>query len=543
MLRRGEINQLIPILKKDCRRALKMKVRGFPRPYYCSFLLRDIEWFNTWASSGSTYRRRSDHTRNVYCDLRVGSYRYDQTTNGGLFDNDKDLDSYNHVQLPIDDKCYDGLRIALWKLSEAKFREALSDYSTKKASSVTAPDPTEQFPSFVKVPPSKSIQYARRIYIDEDKWVRFCKNVSKWMSELKHIIGNWVEFDASQETKVFVNTEGSVIVQHKRIFMLSATLRRVTKGGNNIEQEVVFNCGSLDELPNMRQFKEAILERYERINKLANAKKLHAYSGPVLLYPQAAGVFVHEALGHRLEGNRLLYTAEAHTFKDSLGKRIINANLTIRDNPLLKQFNGKTCLGSYDYDDEGTPAVDTVLVENGVLKNFLSSRAAFLERGFKPNGHARNRKHQRPISRMAVFIVEGEQACSIDKLRKMLIAEIKRQKKPYGLIVYETGGGETETASYDFQAFSGDVTYATLLHPDGRETPVRGVNFIGTPLQAVDNIIAVGDTPELENGYCGAESGVIPISTIAPAILVRNIELQAKQEELVTPYILPRPKL
>jgi len=71
---------------------------------------------------------------------------------------------------------------------------------------------------------------------------------------------------------------------------------------------------------------------------------------------------------------------------------------------------------------------------------------------------------------------------------------------------------------------------------------VRGVNFVGTPLQSLGNIVAVGDSPELDNGFCGAESGLIPISTIAPAVLLSNLELQGKDEELVTPHILQRPK-
>jgi hypothetical protein len=71
---------------------------------------------------------------------------------------------------------------------------------------------------------------------------------------------------------------------------------------------------------------------------------------------------------------------------------------------------------------------------------------------------------------------------------------------------------------------------------------VRGINFVGTPLQSLQNIVAIGDTKELDNGFCGAESGLIPISTISPAVLVSNLELQGKDEELVTPHILQRPK-
>jgi predicted Zn-dependent protease len=110
------------------------------------------------------------------------------------------------------------------------------------------------------------------------------------------------------------------------------------------------------------------------------------------------------------------------------------------------------------------------------------------------------------------------------------------------MIVYETNGGETDTTNYDFQAFSGDIAYATLVYPNGKEVCVRGVNFVGTPMQSLSNIVAVGDEPVVDNGFCGAESGLLPITTISPAVLVSNLELQGKDEELVTPSILKRPQ-
>jgi len=143
---------------------------------------------------------------------------------------------------------------------------------------------------------------------------------------------------------------------------------------------------------------------------------------------------------------------------------------------------------------------------------------------------------------MAVTVVETPNGQPMERLRTRLLSEIKKQKKPFGLIVYETNGGETDTTNYDFQAFAGEISYATLIYPNGREECVRGVNFVGTPLQALNNILALGDDPQLDNGFCVAESGMIPISTIAPAVLISNLELQGKDEQLVTPNILQRPK-
>ena len=542
MLTKSAIEKLIPILKKDTKRALKMCVPGFKRPFYCAFILKDTEWFNTWASSGSTYRKRNDRTRNVYCDIRVGTYRYDQTTDGGLFDNDNELESHQYVTVPIDDKNHNGLRIALWRLTEAKVREAISDFNQKEAARVSTVDKNKQFASFQRIKPVKHKKYDRKEYVDTDKLARFCKKASKWLSQLPQISGNFVEVDTSQSTRILVNTENTEVVQHEQIFSLVANIRHLDKEGSYIEQELVLNCGTQKELPSMKEFKELMLEKHARMLDLMKAKKIHSFSGPVLLYPQAAGLLFHEAIGHRLEGDRLLSTGEGQTFKGSEGKRVINVPVTLRDDPTLKSFDGIKCIGSYDIDDEGVPAQNAVLVEGGILKGFLSSRAA-TSKAHHSNGHARTAKYQRPMSRMGVTIVEGEEPLSMDELRLKFLEEIKAQNKPFGLIVYETSGGETDTTSYDFQAFSGEISYATLVYPNGKEVPIRGVDFVGTPLQALNNITAVGDELEVDNGYCGAESGFIPVTTIAPAVLLKSLELQAKEEELVTQFILPRPRL
>ncbi|MCI5066361.1 TldD/PmbA family protein [bacterium] len=543
MLQKRQIHSIIDILKRDSRRVLKMRVPGFPSPYFCSFLLRDVKWFNTWASSGSTYRRRSDHTRNVYGDLRVGSYRYDQVIDGGLDDNDDERESYSHVTVPIDDTDYSGLRFALWRLSEAKFREACTDYSDRRAAGLSTIDSNKKFASFTKVAPVRSLRYGRPEKIDEDKWVRFCKEISKYISKLKQISGNYVEFDASQSTSIFVSTEGSIVVQHQQIFSLILHMRKLTKEGAQVEQELVINCGSLKDLPDTRQLKRQIEAKHEQLLRLIKAKKLHSFSGPILLHPQPAGLLFHEAIGHRLEGSRLLSTGEGQTFKGHIGKRVISSDISIRDNPKLKQWGGKRCIGAYEYDDEGVEAEDAVLIQDGVLTGFLTTRAALSKRGHHSNGHARNRKHQRPISRMGVTIIESESKLSLADLKEQLIDEIRRQKKPFGMIVYESSGGETETSSYDFQAFAGQIAYATIVYPDGKEEPVKGVDFVGTPLQALGNIVAVGGEQELDNSYCGAESGFVPVTTISPAILLRNLELQAKDEELYTPNILSKPRI
>ena len=542
MLRRATIEQLIPILKKDLKRALSMSVPGFPKPYYCAFLLRDVHSFNTWASSGSTYKNNSDRSRTVNCDLRVGSYLYDQISDGGIREEEEELESVNHVSVPIDEKHYDGLRMSLWRLLEAKFREALADYNHKESRRISTVDPNDGLKSFVRGKRANIKRLTKMDVYDQDYWTKFCKRVSLWISELPGLSSSWVDFDVVQETKIFISTEGTVQAQNHQMFSLSANLKKLAKDGSHLEQELVINCGTVGELPDMGRLKELISAKHEILQKQAKAKRVHSFSGPVLLHPGPAGLLFHEAIGHRLEGSRLLASGEGQTFKDQVGKQILSVPLTVRDDPTLRAYEDTKCIGSYYYDDEGTKAQNTTLIEEGVLKGFLNTRAPLTKTKYQSNGHARTAAQQKPMSRMAVTIVEGKEGIPLERLKEKLIKEIRKQKKPYGLIVYDTNGGETETNAYDFQAFSGQIAHATIIYPNGREEFVRGVNFVATPLQALGNIVAYSDSPEVDNGFCGAESGILPITTISPAILVSNLELQSKDEQFVTPNILQRPK-
>ena len=254
-----------------------------------------------------------------------------------------------------------------------------------------------------------------------------------------------------------------------------------------------------------------------------------------MLDPVPAGLLIHEALGHRLEGNRILCSGEGQTFRDSLNQKILPPYLTIEDDPRLERFQGISLVGHYQYDDEGVPAQNAELVRRGVLKGFLTSRAG-IKRRHQSNGHARSERYERPMSRMAVTRVFSENGLNDDELKRRLIEEVIRQDLPFGIRVLSATGGETATEAYNFQAFLGEINLAARVYPDGREELVRGVDFVGTPLNATRTIIAAGNRYEVDNAYCGAESGWVPVSTIGPSLLISHLELQGKTD---TPYKQP----
>ncbi len=93
------------------------------------------------------------------------------------------------------------------------------------------------------------------------------------------------------------------------------------------------------------------------------------------------------------------------------------------------------------------------------------------------------------------------------------------------------------------QAFTVVPLVVYRVYPDGRpDELIRGVDIVGTPLASFQKILATSDRKEVFNGYCGAESGSVPVSATSPAILVSEIETQRKQNEQLKPPILPRPE-
>jgi TldD protein len=295
------------------------------------------------------------------------------------------------------------------------------------------------------------------------------------------------------------------------------------------------------ELPDEASLQVAARHLADEVNKLRAATMLDPYNGPAILLSEAAGVFFHEALGHRLEGERQNDNKEGATFKGQIGNAILPAFISVLDDPTKRKIGLTSLNGYYRFDDEGVSARPVKLVEKGVLRNYLKSRTP-VKGSPSSNGHGRSEGTQDPIGRMGNTIVVSEKRVSYDKLKEMLLGEVKRQKKAFGLIIADISGGQTNTTTYDFQAFKGmpRIVYKVDANT-GKETLVRGVEFVGTPIGSLNRIVASADKDGVFNGFCGAESGFVPVSTVAPAILISEIELQRTRRAMERQPILPAP--
>jgi predicted Zn-dependent protease len=290
---------------------------------------------------------------------------------------------------------------------------------------------------------------------------------------------------------------------------------------------------------------EVIAAAIERVAKeltgLLKAPVVDPFIGPAILSGRAAGVFFHEIFGHRVEGHRQKDENEGQTFTKSVNAPVLPDFLSVTFDPTKRKVNGIDLNGWYRYDDEGVAARSVQAVDHGILKTFLMSRSPI--QGFPhSNGHGRRQTGAEVVSRQSNLLVESTRQVPEARLREMLIAEIKRQNKPYGLYFENITGGYTTTGRGGLQAFKVIPLVVYRVYADGRpDELVRGADIVGTPLASFSKILATSDRQEVFNGYCGAESGSVPVSAVSPALLISEIEIEKKQKSQDRPPLLPAP--
>jgi len=158
------------------------------------------------------------------------------------------------------------------------------------------------------------------------------------------------------------------------------------------------------------------------------------------------------------------------------------------------------------------------------------------------NGHGRRQLGYAPVARQGNLIVSSSKTMTNAQLREKLIELVKEQGKPFGLLIDDISGGFTFTGRSEPQALQVTPLVVYKIFPDGRpDELVRGVNLVSTPLVSMGKIVATGDTPEIFNGYCGAESGSVPVSAVAPETLFSEMEFAKKETSTDRPPILPPP--
>jgi TldD protein len=522
----------------------RLRLKGYEPPYFASYQVVDVARLQVSGRYGAVFDDDERRDRTLAVDVRVGSYELDSSgpeeTTLVIGGGDDGPSWYAPKDAPIDGDAT-ALRNALWLATDERYKQALAAFFRKQSRRVTREDDPERAPSFSREAPAQRVEPQRPLDFDRARWRAVAKEVSQVFREHPEVFDSEVKVTAERQVRWFTSSEGTALVTERIIYGVHVAAVARAADGQLLENGRDFYGRTEAELPSPEALRAHTLAAIAELEALRKAPVIDPYTGPALLEQEAAGVLFHEAVGHRLEGERMEDDQDGQTFKGQVGRRILPPFLTIVDDPTLAEANGLRLNGTYAFDEQGVPAQRTVLVEDGVLRSYLLSRKA-VKPFERSNGHGRAQGNRQPMARMANLVVLSKKRVSHDELKRMLMTEARRQGKPYGLVIRDITGGNTNTASYGYQAFKGTPRLVYRVDArTGKEELVRGVELVGTPLSSISKVMATGDLPKVFNGYCGAESGYVPVSTVAPSTLVAEIELQRVARANDRSPILPSP--
>jgi TldD protein len=531
---------LVTALETELQRSQNMHLEDYGKPYFVAYAIDDVENAEVIGRDGEIVRSARDRTRPLYVELRIGDYKLDNTA--GTSEPSEYYDAHYTAPryAPLSDDPV-ALRRALWALTDEQYKGATSAFLKKKGSRAYQLDPSDKDGSFTKETKSVDTLPVAPLMWERARVEGIASTLSKILGADRALFDHNVQLSGQRRERHLVTTEGTRLAHGRTLYSVQMTAYTRAKDGVTIEHQRAFYAASPERLPTAAKLEDEARGLAQDLKALAAAKTIDPYTGPALLAPEATGVLFHEALGHRLEGERQKDQSDGQTFKGQVGHRFLPAFISVYDDPTLSTFEAFDLNGHYRYDDEGVPAQKVTLIDRGVLRSFLLSRTP-IEGFSRSNGHGRAEVGQKPRARMANTIVTASESVSDDALKKMLMAEAKKQKKPYGLLLRDVSGGQTSTETGGYQAFKGAPRMVYTVDVDtGVETLVRGVEIVGTPLSALSRIIAASNESRVFNGFCGAESGYVPVSTLAPAILLSEIELQRTTKERQRAPILDKP--
>jgi predicted Zn-dependent protease len=519
----------------------KAKNQPQPKPYFISYAVADTDNIAMSAQFGALTGDNESRRRTADVQVRLGSPAEDNTH--GNHRNS----ALTTMPLPLTDD-REAIERSLWFATNRGYGRALDSFlQVKTEQQVRAKeedvsaDFSKETPATALVPVDRKFVPGTPLLTNKAEWESRLREISGLFKQFPDIFYNNVGLQASDEVDYFVSSEGARVSTPNHVARLVIVARTRAADGMDLYRVETFESDELGRLPDEKTIVAKTLAMAKNLEDLRVAPITEPFSGPAILSGRATAVFFHEVLGHRLEGQRQRGDDEGQTFTKQLGKPILPTFMSVVDDPTLASFDGTALSGHYVYDDEGQPARKVDLIKDGVLETFLMSRLPVANFSTS-NGHGRSESGHMPTGRQGNLIVSSSKTVSDAQLRELLKAEAKKQGKPYGLYFEDISSGFAVTQRASPQAFSVQPLVVYRVFVDGRpDELVRGVSIVGTPQGALNSILATSDHQDIFNGICGAESGNIPVSAVAPAMLVSSIETQRPKQGIARPPIVPPP--
>jgi predicted Zn-dependent protease len=546
-------------MQDELQRALgSLRIEGQPPPYYVAAQLDDTASRNLTARLGEISVDNTSRSRVLRVEVRVGDYAFDSSrfvSAGGS--------AADAVAAALDDD-YDVIRRQLWLLADAAYKRAVNVFARKKAAFQNR-NASDSLPDFSRATPVQRIVTPVLPATAWNDWIERIRQMSGVFLADPAILSSEVNLVEERGRRYYVNSEGFRIVIPTGTNALRVIADTQASDGMPVRDAFEISERSLSDMPAAAELLARTRQFAARLAAARAATVGDDYTGPVLFEGRGAGelvaqVLVPALLAVRAPDNERGSQGAQPQFLSRIGSRVMAEDLSVSDTPSLALFNGRPVPGAYELDDEGTPAQDVLLIDKGKLQTLLTNRVP--QRNLPlSNGHGRGGAPQAGVVQMS-----SATAVPYAQLKESYLKLLKDQGRPFGYIVRSLAqpaaliGSVADinellslltTAAAGPGAATGPLIPQIIkVTPDGAEQVVRGMRFGALSPNAFREVLGASQERELLNfrgtnsvatapGTLGARQ--VPVSVIAPSLIVDDLEIQRTRDVAQKPPVVPSP--
>jgi predicted Zn-dependent protease len=534
----------------EMRRSIeKLRLEQLEKPYFISYLIVDNESKEAAATLGSVLTSSESHTRSLEVTVRVGDYQLDNShflsVKSGF-----EIPQFGRVtHMPLDDD-YNEFRRQIWLATDRAYKTALQDLSGKRAA-LQGINRNENTADFSKAPSVSITDLGPRTDLDLQKAARLVRDASAAFRQAPWIQTSRVDLFADDRLERYLNSEGSTFTRRVPQVSLRITASTQAADGMPLEDFVTLYGYSMQDLPSGAVVLSRIHELEDELGKLQAAPVADRYEGPVLFEgPAAAEVFARyfaallpatPSLVVSSNVQSLHMALPSNGLRDRLGLRVLPDFIDVVDDPTATHERDGLLFGGYKTDEEGVASKRTLVVEHGVLKTVLTSRAP-VQGVLESTGNMR----ERDVAPSNLFI-SSDKSLLAGELRKQLIESAKSDGYQYGIIVRRLSGK------------SATLTYR--VYEDGHEELLRNAAIADLNSSSFKRIRAVSDQRVIYTEAAQVRSpsqinmnlppvsgsqlqGWQPlVSYVVPSLLFDEVTVEKPSREITKPTVIDSPLL
>lgn len=571
-------DQTLHAMKDEMARSkARLEIPGVEKPFYIEYRLLDLDVRSVSASFGSLLASNTTRVRYMTVDIRVGDYHLDSSNFISEDGFRGFLGSNGEVGI---DRDYNSLRQDLWLATDQAYKEALTQMSLKQAflRSLTKPPEIDDFSQeapVVQVEPHSEANWTSR------NWEEEARTASAVFRGFPDLYGTRVTYYMVFATSYLLTSEGTEIRKPTVLSAIEAGLDTQGDDGMPLHNLYSVYASKPDDLPDPGTVAKALQQASRELIALRGSPLAPDYTGPVLFDARASGSLLAQLLGPSLSGARpplsmlpafdeMMERVGAHSeWSGRVGQRVLPTSVTLTDDPSATAFQGQPLIGGYDVDDEGVRPQKVTLVDKGILRNLLMSRRPGSEFA-SSNGHARSAVLSAPLPTPSNLFLQSSDSVNGEALKKKFLdtckqdghdscLEVKAMDNP---AVAAIRGEDFQDALASLAGGIGSGQRLPLLVyrvyvSDGHEELVRGAHIEGLTIRDLRNIAAIGDDMNVYNymenvdeglggtalGAFGSAQGGIPISIVAPSLLLEDVEFRGFHGEPRRLPLIPAPPL